>query len=560
MAVSYVAVLYAPMVILRFRPDLAPHLPPPSSPRLRRRRIRRLCPCHRVPPPSKCPCSPPIQAVAIPLLLTSLVYAGSFVTRLWLLESSWGSGDEVEIGCAQRLAQWIQAAVADVMVWRNYVVTSSPRISTSSYPLTSILMDLKQMVQSLILLVPIAKILESLASEELNLSVDSTLKPFIRTTPAGMQFYEIATDCRCPVRLHCNLWMCCSTLYNSKQDKTLLIGVQGSARPAEENLGTFHPLVLNAAYTGSVVDFVVLSTYSQTVQPPFKTPASVLERQVSFSFVQSLLCVMLGTSVFHFHSIHVHNTSECRTLHRMNHDHASWDDRTCSLFLELITQRKNLCHWGNNTPTATGWTNVHRAFNEATRLEYNKKLLQNKYNELKRAYFNWRDGRIHTGLGRDPHTREVTADPSWYAAGTGESSQTARERFRRPHCCEQLILILGRTPRDRGELVSAGGHQPDRTSSSASPQTPQALSDEPVQPHSVGQSSKRVTRDHSVNSPRSKKSSRTPTLDDCLDDLSNIIKDTRAHKAHQVTDAEEMAQVNQILKQDGYNKSDVVFA
>jgi len=43
--------------------------------------------------------------------------------------------------------------------------TSSPRISTSSYPLTSILMDLKQMVQSLILLVPIAKILESLASE-----------------------------------------------------------------------------------------------------------------------------------------------------------------------------------------------------------------------------------------------------------------------------------------------------------------------------------------------------------------------------------------------------------
>ena len=111
-------------------------------------------------------------------------------------------------------------------------------------------------------------------------------------------------------------------------------------------------------------------------------------------------------------------------------------------------------------------------------------------------------------------------------------------------------MILGRTPRDRGELVSAGGHQPDRTPSSASPQTPQALSDEPVQPCSVGQSSKRVTRDHFVNSPRSKKSSRTPTLDDRLDDLSDIIRDTRAHKA----------QVNQILKQDGYSESDVVFA
>ena len=121
-------------------------------------------------------------------------------------------------------------------------------------------------------------------------------------------------------------------------------------------------------------------------------------------------------------------------------------------------------------------------------------------------------------------------------------------------------MILGRTPRDRGELVSAGGHQPDRTPSSASPQTPQALSDEPVQPCSVGQSSKRVTRDHFVNSPRSKKSSRTPTLDDCLDDLSDIIRNTRAHKACQAVDAEEMAQVNQILKQDGYSKSDVVFA
>jgi len=41
---------------------------------------------------------------------------------------------------------------------------------------------------------------------------------------------------------------------------------------AAENSGTFHPLVLNAADTGSVIDFVVLSTCSQSVQPPFKMP------------------------------------------------------------------------------------------------------------------------------------------------------------------------------------------------------------------------------------------------------------------------------------------------
>ena len=81
-----------------------------------------------------------------------------------------------------------------------------------------------------------------------------------------------------------------------------------------------------------------------------------------------------------------------------------------------------------------------------------------------------------------------------------------------------------------------------------------------VQPRSVGQSSNRVIRDHSVNSSRSKKSSRTPTLDDCLDDLSDIIKDARGNKTRQATDAKEIAQVNQILKQDGYSESDVVFA
>jgi len=35
--------------------------------------------------------------------------------------------------------------------------------------------------------------------------------------------------------------------------------------------GTFHPVMSNAAQTGSVVDFVLLSTYWQALQPPLKT-------------------------------------------------------------------------------------------------------------------------------------------------------------------------------------------------------------------------------------------------------------------------------------------------
>ena len=99
----------------------------------------------------------------------------------------------------------------------------------------------------------------------------------------------------------------------------------------------------------------------------------------------------------------------------MRQERASWDDRTCSLLLDLIIKQKDLCHWNATSPASLGWTNVVRGFNEVTKLGYNKKKCQNKYNELKRLYFNWRDGRTHTRLGRDPLTREVTVDPEWYS-------------------------------------------------------------------------------------------------------------------------------------------------
>jgi hypothetical protein len=67
-----------------------------------------------------------LEAMVIPLLLTSLVYAGSFVAKLWLTRSSWGvDGDEMGISRAKRIVNRVQAAVADVMVWRNFVVVCS---------------------------------------------------------------------------------------------------------------------------------------------------------------------------------------------------------------------------------------------------------------------------------------------------------------------------------------------------------------------------------------------------------------------------------------------------
>ena len=121
-------------------------------------------------------------------------------------------------------------------------------------------------------------------------------------------------------------------------------------------------------------------------------------------------------------------------------------------------------------------------------------------------------------------------------------------------------MILGRTPRDRGELVSTGGNQPNKTPSSGSPRTPPALPDKPVLPCSGAQPSKRVHREYSVNSPPSMKSSKTPSIKDCLEDLGHIIREARSQKPRQGIDAEELAQVHEILLQDGCSETDVVFA
>jgi len=140
-----------------------------------------------------------------------------------------------------------------------------------------------------------------------------------------------------------------------------------------------------------------------------------------------------------------------------------------------------------------------------------------------------------------------------------ESSQPARNKFKRPQCCEQLITILGRTPRDRGQLVSAGGHRPNKSPSNGSPRTPPSLSDEPVETPSTHQPSKRVHREFSVNSPRSKKSSQTPSVEECLKDLGQFLREARSQKARRNNDAREMTQVQDILRQDGISEADEVF-
>uniref|UniRef100_A0A2C9VAD2 intramembrane prenyl-peptidase Rce1 n=2 Tax=Manihot esculenta TaxID=3983 RepID=A0A2C9VAD2_MANES len=142
MTLLYVAILYAPSLILR--------LPPPSS--LKEFMIRRfVCAiissivsiilCALILPMRSREASNLFgvygirfdhiwQAVVIPLSLTSLMYAGSFCLKSLLLMESWkehlNEDGGLSFDCVKHLLQnfidWMSSAASNVLAWRNYVV------------------------------------------------------------------------------------------------------------------------------------------------------------------------------------------------------------------------------------------------------------------------------------------------------------------------------------------------------------------------------------------------------------------------------------------------------
>ncbi|KAG4383803.1 hypothetical protein AAZX31_13G137700 [Glycine max] len=141
MAVFYVAILYAPTVLLR--------LPPPPS--FKTYMIRRFL-CAVVSSVLSLFISALIlpvqtkelrhilvvfgirrdhiwQAVVLPLCLTSLMYAGSIFLKCLLLLASWRQHSSSEalsldsFKCSlQRFLDWLSVILSNILVWRNYVL------------------------------------------------------------------------------------------------------------------------------------------------------------------------------------------------------------------------------------------------------------------------------------------------------------------------------------------------------------------------------------------------------------------------------------------------------
>ena len=137
-----------------------------------------------------------------------------------------------------------------------------------------------------------------------------------------------------------------------------------------------------------------------------------------------------------------------------------------------------------------------------------------------------------------------------------ENSQSAVERTKMPKCLDLLIILWGHTPCDRGTLISSGGHHCETTPNNDSHDSPHEMSLNPFVVRSVGQSSKRTTRDYSINSPCSKKS---VSIDECPNYITDLIKDHKIQKARTNKQEEEMDKVVKIMKEDGVEETNDVY-
>jgi hypothetical protein len=182
--------------------------------------------------------------------------------------------------------------------------------------------------------------------------------------------------------------------------------------------GTDDLLLLNATHTGSVVHFVVLSTWRHAIQPPFKTPQAFCRGKSPFALPYPCFWYLLDHLIFHLHSIHVHNTFEFQTLQQMKGDRANWDDSTTSLFLDLVIQQKKPIPLERQNPNLTRVGKCASCLQWCHDVRVSQETAPEQVQQAQMHYYNWREGQTHTRLGRDPRTREVTIDPS-FDAGNG---------------------------------------------------------------------------------------------------------------------------------------------
>lgn len=97
---------------------------------------------------------------------------------------------------------------------------------------------------------------------------------------------------------------------------------------------------------------------------------------------------------------------------------AQWNDEETRLLLTLCLQEKDKLNFSYLGLTNTGWSNVYTYFPH-----YDKKQCNNKLYALKSTYVKWKASQTATGLGREPRTGDIAAEPEYWDTQYGSQPQ-----------------------------------------------------------------------------------------------------------------------------------------